>query len=109
MAHLLPESEIKNYVINFIAQHNDPALYYHNQFHTESVVKAAKEMADHYQLSAEDHFIVSAAAWFHDIGYYDGKRSGHEKAGADLAAAFLQQKLVPAAIIEKVEKCILAT
>lgn len=103
------ENDVKNYVKDFMSQHDKPALYYHNLVHTKMVVKAVKLIADHYQLSVEDHFVIVAAAWFHDLAYYNGITQGHEKAGAELAAQFLTERAVGQNIISKVESCILAT
>ncbi len=106
--HLLG-TEAGKYVTDYIGQHDNTALHYHNLAHTLGVVKAAQQIASHYQLNDADFFTVTTAAWFHDLGYYAGERQGHEQHGADLAVAFLQEKKVDASIIEKVEACIMAT
>ncbi|MEI9955478.1 MAG: Pycsar system effector family protein [Ferruginibacter sp.] len=84
-------------------------LYYHNLEHTEMVVTAAKQIGNHYQLDEKDFFIVVIAAWFHDVGYCNGKREGHEDNGAELAKSFLTENNVDADIIQSVTNCILAT
>jgi len=100
--------EIKQYVTSFFHTHTNEKLVYHNQAHTENVVSAAVEIANHYRLSDQDYFIVVTAAWFHDIGYYtDPPR--HEEKGAEEAAVFLKRQGIDDAIIQTVKQCIHAT
>ncbi|MDB5157241.1 MAG: phosphohydrolase [Mucilaginibacter sp.] len=100
--------DVKQYVLNYFDTHHDPELLYHDLNHTKSVVAAATRIANHYQLSDEDFFVVMTAAWFHDTGYFADK-TNHEANGSKLAAGFLEQNKVDAAIIEKVDGCIMAT
>jgi|GEM_PF-3879269 len=53
-------------------------LPYRNKQHTENVVAAAKEIANHYKLNDYDFFVVITAAWLHDIGYYVENGEDHE-------------------------------
>ncbi len=85
------------------------ALPYHNLAHTERVVAAAHQIANHYQLEEHDFFIVHTAAWFHDTGYYIGDGTDHEAKGAALAADYLKTSGVDETTIESVRRCILAT
>lgn len=100
--------EVKQYVTSFFHTHANDKLIYHNLVHTENVVSAAIEIANHYRLNDLDYFIVVTAAWFHDIGYYT-EPSRHEEKGAEEAAAFLNRKGVDAKTIETVANCIRAT
>lgn len=100
--------EIKQYVINFFHTHTNDKLVYHNQVHTENVVTAAIEIANHYRLNDLDYFIVVTAAWFHDIGYYTDP-GRHEERGAEDAAIFLRRKGVEESTIQIVSNCIRAT
>jgi len=84
-------------------------LPYHSQAHTEDVVLAAEQIADHYQLNETDYAAVCVAAWFHDSGYLYGLTTGHEEKGAELAAAFLEQEGAGTELIAEVKECILAT
>lgn len=86
----------------------DDRLIYHNLQHTEQVVKAVVKIANHYQLSDQDFFIVSAAAWFHDTGYLTSFDQ-HEARGADSAKEFLNAKGLDPAVTALVVNCILAT
>ena len=64
--HLL--EKVQDYVLKYYSKHNTADLVYHNLQHTEDVVKAATKIANHYQLSEHDFFIVLASVWFHDLG-----------------------------------------
>jgi HD superfamily phosphodiesterase len=100
--------EVKQYVTSFFHTHANDKLIYHNLVHTENVVSAAIEIANHYRLNDLDYFIVVTAAWFHDIGYYT-EPARHEEKGAEEAAAFLNRKGVDAKTVETVANCIRAT
>ncbi|HTE01280.1 MAG TPA: Pycsar system effector family protein [Mucilaginibacter sp.] len=104
--HLL--GKIKDFVSEIFRSKADSPYVYHNLKHTEDVVEAAIRIANHYQLNNDDFFVVTAAAWFHDTGYFTDCKQ-HENKGAEIAAEFLAPNKVDAAIIKKVEACILAT
>jgi HD superfamily phosphodiesterase len=94
-------------VSNLFQSHEDKRLVYHNLDHTAQVVENAVKIGNHYQLSDDDFFIVIAACWFHDIGYfYDCNQ--HESKGISLAADFLKEKGINQEIIDKVGGCIRA-
>src|SRR5450432_4154014 len=97
----------------FISQYFDSKvrhpLTYHNKSHTERVVHNVIQIANHYQLSEHDFFVVTTAAWFHDMGYYTGKAEVHETYGAAMAAGFLKENGVDQTSIDQVGHCILAT
>lgn len=100
--------QLRAHVANEFHAKSDHRLVYHNLNHTEQVVENAVKIANHYQLSDEDFFIVTAASWFHDLGYfYDCKQ--HESSGAGLAEEFLKERGVADEVTEKVRDCIMAT
>ncbi|EDM36787.1 hypothetical protein PBAL39_17974 [Pedobacter sp. BAL39] len=100
--------QLRAHVASVFHAKTDAKLIYHNLEHTEQVVENAVKIANHYQLSDEDFFVVVAASWFHDVGYfYDCNQ--HESCGADLSAAFLAEKGVDELLIEKIRNCIMAT
>jgi predicted metal-dependent HD superfamily phosphohydrolase len=101
--------QAEQYVRNFFSSHIDVRIVYHDRTHTEQVVESARMIAQHYQLSERDFFIVNVAAWFHDTGYFKGGASGHEERGAEMAAAFLTGTGVDAGAIQSIRGCILAT
>lgn len=100
--------EVESYVLEYFHTHHDEKLVYHNLNHTESVVKATQQIANHYQLHDKDFFIVSASAWFHDTGYFEDSKN-HEQRGAELAVDFLKLHDVPADIRDSVMQTILST
>jgi predicted metal-dependent HD superfamily phosphohydrolase len=99
------------YFVDTYIQERSKAVYlpYHNALHTQKVVEAAKKIATHYELNDHDNFVVLAAAWFHDLGYYSGEGKGHEQRGADMVADFLKDENVDKATVLQIKKCIMAT
>jgi predicted metal-dependent HD superfamily phosphohydrolase len=98
----------EEFVRSYFSSANDERLAYHNVQHTERVVRAAMQIADHYQLDDRDYFIVTVSAWFHDVGYFTDP-AHHEAEGAIKAVDFLKQNEVSPEVIEAVEQCILST
>jgi predicted metal-dependent HD superfamily phosphohydrolase len=101
--------DVKQELIHFFKKHQNPGFIYHNREHTEEVVAHVTEIADHYELDEKDRFVVTSAAWFHDMGYFNGESIGHEQRGADAAEAFLTVKGVHDKQIRAVQACILST
>jgi predicted metal-dependent HD superfamily phosphohydrolase len=100
--------QLRTHVAGLFHAHDDVRFIYHNLHHTEQVVENTVKIANHYQLSDQDFFIVVAASWFHDLGYMFDWRQ-HEASGAGLAAEFLQQKGLEKEVIDQVSGCIMAT
>lgn len=99
----------RNYVTDLFTNSLNPQFVFHNLDHTEDVADACSRMADHYQLSDDDRFVLSLAAWFHDTGYTSGHAEGHEEVSVQLANDFLQQHQVEDTIIQRVTSAIQAT
>ncbi|MEP6746514.1 MAG: Pycsar system effector family protein [Bacteroidota bacterium] len=99
----------KQFINQYFASQVHHPLTYHNKAHTERVVDAVIQIANHYQVSEHDFFIVTVSAWFHDMGYYTGSAEEHEKNGAVMAAAFLAENGVDQNSIDQVKDCIMAT
>lgn len=89
--------------------HGTPDLVYHNLTHTEEVVKRAREIAAHYQLTGSALFTVVAAAWFHDTGHLFTDYSHHEQKSAEIMRSYCSEIDVEPEVIDNIEKCILAT
>lgn len=106
--HQLHLEKIKSFVTDFFRDHDNEVFVYHNVKHTEYVVDAAMRIANHYQLSDDDFFIVVAAAWFHDTGYLID-RTQHEEKSVETARGFLAGENLDAALMDKIAGCILAT
>jgi len=101
--------DAKHWIKDYIAKNNAQNYCFHNLVHTLDVVNAVELMADHYELSARDRFVVLAAAYFHDLGYFTGGAADHEMRSAALAANFLSNRGVDSDLIGEISGCILAT
>ncbi|MBL7741473.1 MAG: HD domain-containing protein [Chitinophagaceae bacterium] len=101
--------DCKQFVTDLFEDKVSRGFFFHNIRHTQTVVKAVEDMAIYYQLQGEDRLAVLVAAWFHDTGYSQGVGSNHEEESVRIAAAYLEKKEIPPAVIEKVSKCIMAT
>ncbi|RLJ74668.1 Pycsar system effector family protein [Pedobacter alluvionis] len=102
------QEDVEKHVGDYFHTHSDPRLVYHNLEHTEKVVNAAQQIANHYQLNEQDFFTVTVAAWFHDTGYFEDALN-HEAKGAVLADDFLAKHKVNREIRDQVKSAILAT
>lgn len=100
--------QVRAHTASLFHAKKDDRLIYHNLVHTEQVVKAVVKIANHYQLSDQDFFVVNAAAWFHDIGYLTSFEH-HEARGAEAAKEFLLARGLEPATTTLVVNCILAT
>jgi predicted metal-dependent HD superfamily phosphohydrolase len=100
--------QLHTHVANLFHANKDERFIYHNLRHTEQVVENTVKIANHYQLSDHDFFVVVAASWFHDMGYlFDC--SQHEASGERMAVSFLEEKEVDKDTISQVSGCIMAT
>ncbi|PWS29441.1 phosphohydrolase [Pedobacter yonginense] len=102
------QEDVEQHVSQYFDTHSDPRLVYHNYKHTKEVVNAAQQIANHYQLSEEDFFVVTVAAYFHDTGYFEDALN-HEAKGAELAEEYLSKHKVNAEIRKSVSEAILST
>jgi predicted metal-dependent HD superfamily phosphohydrolase len=100
--------KVHDHVITYYKAHNNKNLLYHNLKHTQDVVAAAIQIANHYQLNDDDFFIVLAAVWFHDLGYPTDITS-HEERGVELATEYLEKHRVSMENIKLINGCIRAT
>lgn len=100
--------QLRGHVSHLFRTHQDSRFIYHNLDHTQQVVENAIRISNHYRLSDRDFFIVVAASWFHDIGYfYDCAH--HELKGTALAEDFLRENGVEQDVADEVSGCIRAT
>jgi predicted metal-dependent HD superfamily phosphohydrolase len=100
--------QIQAHQLAYFRLHKNRYYVYHDLDHTQGVVKAAMQIANHYQLNEKDFFIVTTAAWFHDAGYFEDDLH-HEKRGAEIAAAYLSKLGIDEDTIQKIQQCIIAT
>jgi predicted metal-dependent HD superfamily phosphohydrolase len=101
-------AEVAAYVTDLLEKQLPKEFYYHDFFHTFSVVNASDMLGDMKDISKAEKRIVLIAAWFHDTGYTK-QIAGHEKQGASIAEQFLKSKEIDDTEIEAVKACILAT
>lgn len=102
------QHKAENYVISYFNDNSNSNLVYHNLTHTRNVVNAAIQVANHYQLSDRDFFIVVVGAWFHDTGYMMDP-SKHEVKGAELASKFLHANQVDEKTVTEIVNAIQST
>jgi predicted metal-dependent HD superfamily phosphohydrolase len=100
--------QVKDFVTSFFKTRGDSRLAYHNLDHTQNVVSAAMQIADHYQLSDEDYFAVVSAAWFHDVGY-EVEKTEHEERSVEIANTFFKDLDISADLLKNIDGCIRAT
>jgi predicted metal-dependent HD superfamily phosphohydrolase len=98
----------EDFVRSYTNQQQNLKLLYHRITHTENVVTAVTEIANHYKLSEKDFFICIVAAWFHDVGFYEDP-ADHEAAAAKKAEEFLIHNSVDEETTRAIKNCILAT
>lgn len=108
MDYISLSKQVEQYLLSYFAENKNNIRVYHTLEHTQSVVTAATQIANHYQLDDNDFFIVRTAAWFHDVGYFIDPKQ-HEEKGAELAGEFLKEHGVDEATINAVKQCVLAT
>ena len=99
----------ESYIKDLFQKTDSSALAFHNLDHTVSVVKHAKEIAAHHELSEREMVIVFIAAWFHDIGYLYTGAVGHEEKSCELVRDFMTAYLNDPDMVRQVEECIMAT
>jgi len=98
----------KEYVESFLEKNLSNEIFYHDLEHTREVVIAANEIGKESGLTEDQLETVLIAAWFHDTGYYKGKRD-HEKESRIIAEEFLREQGINEKKIAEVGGCIIAT
>jgi uncharacterized protein len=101
-------ADASDYVVRLFAENLPSDYSFHNTQHTLDVVHAAEQLAMHYDLTDEERFILTVAAWFHDTGYTK-QYEGHEQASMDIAEEYLCAVDMDADFIISILGCIRAT
>ncbi|MEM1405699.1 MAG: Pycsar system effector family protein [Bacteroidota bacterium] len=99
---------VREYVLSFFKEKSPPQLVFHNYDNTLNVVKAARLIGEHEQLTQEDLLVVELAAWFIYTGYCTFFENHRDYSGR-IARNFLEQTELGDPLIEKVLECIQAT
>lgn len=102
-------TDTEAYIKDLFAKHPDKQYPYHNQEHTILTVLHAREIARYYALDDENSFIVTIAAWFHDIGHLFASLEKHEEKGAEIMAGYFTTTGLPQHFIPAIAGCIMAT
>lgn len=100
--------EIENYIKNFYGKYNPTENVYHSLNHVVDVVTAVQKISRYSQLSQSDVNLVTAAAWFHDIGHIE-IWEGHEELSANYAKEYFQLSKVSEQEIKIITDCIKVT
>ena len=98
----------ESFAISELTKNLPSTFIYHNVNHTRRVVNYVKELIEGEKVDSNDAEILELAAWLHDLGYVKSNEK-HERLSASIARAFLEAEKIDDTIIEKIEKCILAT
>jgi predicted metal-dependent HD superfamily phosphohydrolase len=101
--------KVENFVTELYEKNQTDNLVFHNLQHTEKVVERAKEIAQQYQLSEQEQFILYSAAWFHDTGHLFVDPSKHEVRSVELMRDFLSKHTNDEELLKETGECILAT
>ncbi len=103
---LIKKSE--SYVKSILSERCSDKYKYHNYYHVQKVVEAAKTISESEKLTDDEKEIIILACLFHDIGYID-ICEGHELKSCAYARNFLKNENYPERNILQIESCILAT
>ncbi len=101
-------SKTEDFVFELFKKELDPSFLYHNYKHTERVLKSTRELIENCDVTDDEKQILELAALLHDTGYTQGTQD-HEERSVEIATAFLNKQDVDKAIIDEVNKCIMAT
>lgn len=99
----------ETFVKDFFDDNENDTLLFHNLQHTQNVVERAKEIAQQYQLSEQDQFILYIAAWFHDTGHLVTDPAKHEMKSVELMKSFITRYTNDEETIKQIGDAILAT
>lgn len=105
-----PESikKIKQYVSDHFAEAHAAGLLYHDLDHTLSVAKAAKQIAENYELPEQDRWLVETAALFHDTGVTVAI-ANHEEISVGIMRDYFADKQIGDGLLSQIAGLILAT
>lgn len=106
MSKLIENAE--KFVFDLFKNELDQKFIYHNQTHTDRVLRSVREIIENTEVSEKDAEVLELAALLHDTGYTK-KREGHEEESVKIATAFLKEQDADQETIDAVNECILAT
>lgn len=106
MSKLIENTE--TFVFDLFKNELDQTFLYHNQTHTDRVLRSIREIIENTEVDEQNAEILELAALLHDTGYIKA-RDGHEEESVKIATRFLKQQGASNTIIEAVSTCIMAT
>ena len=108
MPHINIIKAAENFISDLFSEKLSPNMIYHNYAHTLDVVNNTIKIGTKSGLNNSELEIVTLAAWFHDSGY-TVTYNGHEEAGKEIAAKFLNEHNYDPGKISQVLGCINST
>ncbi|MBN8584744.1 MAG: HD domain-containing protein [Ignavibacteria bacterium] len=108
MPHVNIIKAAENFISDLFSEKLSPNMIYHNYAHTLDVVNNSIKIGTKSGLNDSELEIVTLAAWFHDSGY-TVTYNGHEDAGKEIAAKFLNEHNYDPGKINLVLGCINST
>lgn len=106
MSKLIENAE--KFVFDLFKNELDQTFIYHNQTHTNRVLRSVREIIENTEVSEKDAEVLELAALLHDTGYTK-TRDGHEEESVKIATEFLKEQNADKETIDAVNECIMAT
>ena len=106
MSEIVEKTE--KFVFELLKNDLDPSFVYHNQTHTERVLRSIREIIEETEINDKDAEILELSALLHDTGYIK-TRDKHEEESQKIATTFLKGQNVDEDTINAVNECIEAT
>ncbi|MCZ4244087.1 HD domain-containing protein [Pedobacter punctiformis] len=100
--------KVRWFTENLLKTNLPDSMYFHNYKHTLLVVEGVTLIGKATGLSDNDQFILTVAAFLHDVGYTQ-KYIGHELSSANIAETFLLENGLEPEKVMQVKACIMAT
>ncbi|MFK7899865.1 MAG: Pycsar system effector family protein [Cyclobacteriaceae bacterium] len=103
------EKKVEAFVRDYFTKEGSKKRHYHNLEHTIGVVNNTVMIAKNSGCSKADTYLLTIAAWFHDLGYLAGGCKGHEVRGCELISSFMDKQDVDESTVTKIKSLIMAT
>lgn len=100
--------ELKEEILNRLAEELPEQLHYHSLQHTLRVLKKVEAIAKFENVSEKDFRLIQIAALFHDVGFIETGEN-HEEVGCHIAKTYLSRYQMSNEDIDKVCGMIMAT
>lgn len=101
--------KVEEFVQRLFAEKYSDKLAYHDLGHTQTVVAHCQEIAEQYELSPNDMFVLEISALFHDTGYLLAPKELHEVKSVEIMNDFFRHHPVSPEFVDQISACIMAT